>query len=533
MIKQEVMREEARLNGLVADAASQAVELTTTPEVLINGYKLSHLQCYDLGGGQWRYDGIWMPANDGRPVVYGWTLKDFQWKNDQLFQQGFRLAHQYSYDVGGGQRRYDGIWTPANDGRPIVWGWTLKDLQLKNDELYKQGYRMKHQQAYDLGGGQWRYDAIWMPGSDTRPIVWGWRLDHFMLRLGELYNKRIAVGDKALSLPKLLNGIRQKLDNKCVGYGVVISYRGNPEFHYAAGLARTAVNAPQQEFSVHRRTNLASVSKTLTAIGVVKLLTTKGLSIDAAIGPYLPSDWKRGPNVNGITFKQLLTHTSGIIDPADPVVTYESLQRLVAAGIGTSKQYQYQNHNFSLFRILIPYLNGFQEQGVTNRPLALAKAYLDYMNAHVFLPAGLTPVGGKPDATNATLFYPFPAGNVGGTDFGDATLVVAGEGLHLSMDELNRLLGKLRFTDAVLNAQQRKLMDDHQLGWYRGAVTNGTFFTHGGYLWFPSPNGNGSLNTSFYDFSLGVQVTLIHNSPVVPAPGNYVVDAFNAAWEPR
>ncbi|KAM3116332.1 C1 family peptidase, partial [Phormidesmis sp. 146-33] len=28
--------------------------------------------------------------------------------------------------------RYDGIWVPAKDGRPIVWGWTFEDFQKKN-----------------------------------------------------------------------------------------------------------------------------------------------------------------------------------------------------------------------------------------------------------------------------------------------------------------------------------------------------------------------------------------------------------------
>lgn len=497
------------------------------------GFRITQQQAYDIGGGQWRYDAIWTPGNDGRPVVWGWTLADLQKKNGELWQQGFRMAHQYSYDIGGGQRRYDAIWMPANDGRPIVWGYTMADFQKKNGEFYAQGYRLEHQQSYDIGGGQRRYDGIWLPGNDGRAIVWGWTLDDFQVRLGELYNKRIAVGNQALSLPKLLSGIRQKLDGKCVGYGVVISYRGNNEFRYDTGLARTATNPPQQDFSVYRRTNLASVSKTLTAVGVVKLLTGKGLSIDTPIGAYLPSDWQRGPNINAITFKQLLTHTSGIRNPNNHGVDYESLKKLVAEGVGTDKTQQYQNPNFGLFRIIMPYLNGFNHTGITDRAAALAKAYMSYMNANVFKPAGLKTVTGKPDAVNPTLFYPFPAGNVGGWDFGDASLVVGSEGLHLSMEELNQFISKLRFTDTVLNAQQRKLMDDHQLGWFRGNVTNGTQVSHGGFLWFPTTNGNATLNTSYYDFSIGVQVTLIHNSPVLPNPGNFVIDAFNGAWGPR
>ncbi|MBO0931788.1 serine hydrolase [Fibrella aquatilis] len=502
-------------------------------EFWAQGFRLTQQQAYDIGGGQWRYDAIWTPGNDGRPVVWGWSLADLQKKNGELWAQGFRMVHQYSYEVSPGQRRYDAIWMPGNDSRPIAWGYTLTDFQKKNGEHYGQGYRLAHQHSYDIGGGQRRYDGIWMPGNDGRGIVWGWSLDDFQVRLGELYNKRIAVGNQALSLPKLLSGIRQKLDSNCVGYGVVISYRGNPEFRFDAGLARTATNPPQRDFSVYDRTNLASVSKTLTAIGVVKLLTAKGITIDTTIGTYLPADWQRGPNVAAITFKQLLTHTSGIREQDGNGVDYDYLKNMIAKGVSTDKSYTYQNQNFALFRIIIPYLNGFSDPGVANRPMALATAYLAYMNANVFAPAGIKNVTAKPAATNPTLFYPFPAGNVSGTDFGDSTLYSAGSGIHLSMNELNQLLGKLRFTDTVLNAQQRKLMDDHQLGWYRGNVTNGTQVSHGGFLWFPSPNGSGTLNTSFYDFSIGVQVTLIHNSPVLPNPGNFVIDAFNGAWGPR
>ena len=155
-------------------------------ECYSNGYRLMHQQRYDIGNGQIRYDGIWTPGNDGRPIIWGWAWEDFNRKNGELYAQGYRLTQQQRYDIGG-QIRYDGIWTPANDGRPIVWGWAFEDFQKRNGELYGQGYRLTHQQRYDIGGGQIRYDGIWTPANDGRPIVWGWTFEDFQKRNGECY----------------------------------------------------------------------------------------------------------------------------------------------------------------------------------------------------------------------------------------------------------------------------------------------------------------------------------------------------------
>ena len=140
------------------------------------GYRLAHQHSYDIGGGTRRYDAIWVLGTDGRPVVWGATLAGLKKRNDAHYAQGYRLAHQHSYDIGGGTRRYDAIWVPGTDGRPVVWGATLAGLKKRNDAHYAEGYRLAHQHSYDIGGGNRRYDAIWEPGTDGRPVVWGWSL---------------------------------------------------------------------------------------------------------------------------------------------------------------------------------------------------------------------------------------------------------------------------------------------------------------------------------------------------------------------
>ena len=67
----DVLPEDMGLGGISLSEPTADISLAATPEVLINGDKLFHVQSYDIGGGQRRYDGIWKPGNDGRPVVCG------------------------------------------------------------------------------------------------------------------------------------------------------------------------------------------------------------------------------------------------------------------------------------------------------------------------------------------------------------------------------------------------------------------------------------------------------------------------------
>lgn len=57
--------------------------------------------------------------------------------------------------------------------------------------------------------------------------------------------------------------------------------------------------------------NVASVGKRFTTIAVVKSLARHHLSIDSRIWPFLPPDRVRGPGIDTITFRELLTHRAG------------------------------------------------------------------------------------------------------------------------------------------------------------------------------------------------------------------------------
>src|SRR5687768_16364393 len=127
-------------------------------------------------------------------------------------------------------------------------------------------------------------------------------------------------------------------------FGQAVHDQGNGEFvgHlvlvgddvYAGGQARTAVDPPVQAMSPEVVVNTASVGKTFTAIAVLKALARHDLTVDSPIGPYLPPDWVRGPNVDTITFRDLLTHRSGFLQRSVRVFETETAaQEQIAHGV--------------------------------------------------------------------------------------------------------------------------------------------------------------------------------------------------------
>jgi hypothetical protein len=149
------------------------------------GRHCTHMQAYDIGGGQIRYDGIWDKAEGVQQSrAIGWAIKDFAARFDQELKAGRHCTHMQGYDIGGGQIRYDGIWEKAGDvqqSRAI--SWAITDFAARFDQELKAGRHCTHMQAYDIGGGQIRYDGIWESGGDkgqARAI--GWAFNHFVGR---------------------------------------------------------------------------------------------------------------------------------------------------------------------------------------------------------------------------------------------------------------------------------------------------------------------------------------------------------------
>ena len=188
--------------------------------------------------------------------------------------------------------------------------------------------------------------------------------------------------------------------------------------------------------------HIASCSKLVTAIAMTRALGAHKLPASTKIIDYLPTYWAKGPNIDKITFAQLMTHTSGFrVSGSD--MSYPTMKSQVAAGVTAANlgMYSYQNMNFGICRILLPVHERRHPRGhdVPRRSrtqiwdLATVNAYAAYVNQHLFHPAGVsgpTLTHPNPDA----LAYAFPAG--GGWNSGDLTTESGGAGWHMSVDDL-------------------------------------------------------------------------------------------------
>jgi CubicO group peptidase (beta-lactamase class C family) len=278
---------------------------------------------------------------------------------------------------------------------------------------------------------------------------------------------------KCLSYATWGKHIDDQINGVAVGYAYRIERGGALTNGYKAfGKARTAADPPVTAMSVKAPFNIASVSKTLTAVAVLNLLAAEQVSVKDSIAPYLPPTWQLGPGVSAITFEQLLTQTSGIrvptgaddirysglkalmgqtIDPAYKADCYQDYQRRLQGEQGVKC---YTNTNFALFRIIIPYLwhrgnpeypsllallNLPPDQYETALESLTAKDYLAYLNT-VYgpsIPITCTPPGGA-----KMLAYIYPGG-ASGSDWDDWRLACGAGGIQLSADQMATFLANL------------------------------------------------------------------------------------------
>lgn len=338
------------------------------------------------------------------------------------------------------------------------------------------------------------------------------------------------------------------VSEESVGYAYAIGLNGLLARQDKGGLARTAADSPLALQSPTKEMTTASVSKTITAVALLKLLEDKGLSVDDSVAPYLPPDWAQGAGVEDLSFRSLLTHTSGLGAPLGfqggvPGNSFEDLQDAVAAGVAP-ETYVYRNANFALMRILIPYLWEVTPQTFPGQSLDLVTSaiYVYFVQSEVFEPMGVQADCRPTDAT-PTLLYPFPYdGIISGDQENDWTPICGAGGWFLSANELGAFLAYLRFDDAVLSPATRQTMNQDSLGWldpdqfdWGAGTTAGPYYNHGGEL--------ANMESCIMNYPINVQASLLVNSNggevnLVDLPGKkqhpcrLLQQAFDAAWVP-
>jgi D-alanyl-D-alanine carboxypeptidase len=162
--------------------------------------------------------------------------------------------------------------------------------------------------------------------------------------------------------------------------GVALLRKDGTERVAAQGVADASSAAMQ----TNTRFNLGSANKMFTAVAVMQLVEQGKLELDAPIGR-----WVEGlaPPVAAVTLRQLLTHSGGLgsyltpenISALQEAKTIADLMKLVddtSPQFEPGSRFDYSNTGFLLLGAAVEKASG--------------QAFNDYLDQHIFKPAGMT-----------------------------------------------------------------------------------------------------------------------------------------------
>jgi CubicO group peptidase (beta-lactamase class C family) len=177
---------------------------------------------------------------------------------------------------------------------------------------------------------------------------------------------------------------------------------GRLVYAHATGLADVATRTaatPQTRFAI------ASITKLVTAVCVMQLVESGKLRLDAPITSLLPGVLPDVQQLQAITVRELLRHTSGLADYGDTViadgsVAHRTTPRAIVARFAAKPlafepgtAWGYSNTDYVVLGLIVEKLSG--------------ESLAAYERAHVFAPAGMTatsvgPSPGSPTARGYT-----------------------------------------------------------------------------------------------------------------------------------
>ncbi len=331
-------------------------------------------------------------------------------------------------------------------------------------------------------------------------------------------------------LERLGRLIEARFANRSVGYAVVAALPSGAFVTRAGGNARHKPDPSPRPMSVDDKLTIASVSKTMTAVAIFKLLARKNLSPDTPVWTYLPSTWTLGEGVKEVTFRQLMGHRAGLRCHGN--LGYDTVKECFSTSIveADKGKVRYNNHDYGVFRIIMPLLEGMpeatlrgleeQERNGNSEPIAdaLAERYAQLMNELVFQPAGLPTMYCKVTDAEPALAYrsentknPFDFSKLmPGEPWGDLCPRSGAQGWFFSARQLATFIQALTHTQKILPPETVALMKNQELGIFRNNNDGLISYHHIGL--HPANATRGEVSTLVIDFSNGVSAGVVVNS---------------------
>ena len=239
----------------------------------------------------------------------------------------------------------------------------------------------------------------------------------------------------------------------CAGYGLALAVAVDGKIVYSEGFgfADLEERAPIWPTSKFR---IGSISKPLTAVGLMELVQSGKVDLDAPIQKYVPSFPEKGAV---ITVRMVAGHLGGIRHYQGDEFVIQKHYDNVTEGLAIFKddplvsppgtKFNYSSYGFNLLSAAIETASG--------------QDFLSYMQANVFAPIGLvhtTPDLNAQIVEQRSRFYELPKnGPVENAPYVDNSYKWAGGGFLSTAEDLVRF-GSALLQPGILNAQSLKTM---------------------------------------------------------------------------
>ena len=301
------------------------------------GYQLSFISGYEVGG-QPKFAAIWEKKNNNYIAKFGQTGAQFQAEFNTNTGSGYRLTFITSYTVGN-TAYYASVFEKTPGPAYLAhFGLDAAGYQQKYSDYISQGFRLKMVNGCNVGGTDY-YCAIWEKTSG--PEFWakhGIKGNNYQNNFDNFYYQGYRpafISAFASSGTERFNGIWEntnmtysnikKIDDAISGYmssqgvkALSLAVCKDDRLVFAKGYGDANISTGQ-DLSPAYSMRIMSISKPMTATGIMKLVATGSLNLDKKVfGPNsvfgstysYPASNKT--NLEMITVRSLLHHTSGL-----------------------------------------------------------------------------------------------------------------------------------------------------------------------------------------------------------------------------
>jgi CubicO group peptidase (beta-lactamase class C family) len=298
--------------------------------------------------------------------------------------------------------------------------------------------------------------------------------------------------------------VHRACDGKLAGgYAFEVLHAGKIVASGAEGWARTPWQPehPSVKWTLEKPIGVASVSKTVTAVAMLRLLEEQGgsFSLDDPFWPHIKEICPQAhADVKQVTIRELLRHRSGF-KPINDCTDVKALEKLLAMPLahkpGTHEEYQ--NNNYYILHLLIEQIGHAQ--------------YTPYVKQHVLKPMGITGMETHFQTGEPTCGYLKVGGRRPGYPFDwQCGLWAGAAGWYASAADLGRFLTGIR-DHKVLNERTTEMMFKQNIGW-DGSDPGWT--KNGGWSWDEGSGAGsraGEFNSAIAHFPDDVDAVLLVN----------------------